>query len=473
MRKELEDGFPLYISGNPSGRGDGHAWVADGVDEDDMFHMNFGWSGQNDGFYSLNALNLQSTGKEFQGRPLTFGKGLHIIIMHPNDGKKKAIPEYLADDAPNLAFDLDGEMKVIGDNLPNSKEQTLKISYKNFKNISKNRLKGDIGIGVYSADDILKKHVASAEHNNKGFIYKRFETNEHSMQNGSIVNEDQTFSLSLNDLENGLYYIYPICTTLKEETPNVKYGAWCKMKRSPRIGVEIKDKILRFFEVPSKTGVFQFVEQPIAEKAILAGGKAKVKLSIRKTTGLPFDGKVKLTLQDNSGNIVGHGETARIVDFEHFAVTKLNVEMQINDNVNPGEYNLKAQVIGKNNNHEVKDVEDIFANQKVILKVENGTAQKNIFATLTPMVQDNGNGSIPTTSINAARQYEDLIKIGVVVTAFGNKAFNGDVELMLEDTENGRRIKLNGAKKNIAHEHKRCIRRYYLGLDKNKRIGSY
>lgn len=471
MRKELEDGFPLYISGNPTGRGEGHAWVADGVDEDDMFHMNFGWSGQNDGFYSLNALSLKSSGKEFQGVPLTFGKGLHVILMHPNNGKK-SIPEYLEDSAPNLSFDLDGEMKVVGEKLPSSVEESMQISYKNFKNISKLRLKGDIGIGVYNADGELKHTVASPEHQNKGFIHKRFESNEYSMQNGALITEDQTFSLSLKDLPNGKYYIYPICAALKEETPTVKYGTWCKMKRSPRIGVEIKDKTLRFFEVPTKTGVFQFVEQPFAEKILQAGGRVNIKLAIRKTTGLPFDGKVKISLIDNSGKTIAQGETSRVVDFEHFATTRLKVALKINDDAQPGKYKLKAQVEGNNNKHEIKEVEAIFASENITLDIEDGKAQQSIFSAIYGFVQDNANGSMPTTGINAARESDKLIKFGVSMTASGNNAYVGDVELMLEDTQTGRRLKLNSAKKTIHMRTKGASDVLVTGWIKTAEIGA-
>lgn len=34
----------------------GHAWIVDGFDSQNMFHMNFGWSGSEDGYYSINAL---------------------------------------------------------------------------------------------------------------------------------------------------------------------------------------------------------------------------------------------------------------------------------------------------------------------------------------------------------------------------------------------------------------------------------
>ena len=53
LKNDLFQGRPiLYLGVNPS---DGHAWVCDGIDSQDMLHFNWGWGGQNNGYYSLYA----------------------------------------------------------------------------------------------------------------------------------------------------------------------------------------------------------------------------------------------------------------------------------------------------------------------------------------------------------------------------------------------------------------------------------
>ena len=71
------------MSGMSAGGGGGHAWVCDGFDSEDRFHMNLGWGGQANGYYSVTALNITSTGSEFGGKPLTFNRSLHVIAIHP------------------------------------------------------------------------------------------------------------------------------------------------------------------------------------------------------------------------------------------------------------------------------------------------------------------------------------------------------------------------------------------------------
>ena len=59
VRADLDASRPLVYAGFGDG---GHCFVCDGYDNSDMFHFNWGWDGQNDGFYSLSALNPGSGG---------------------------------------------------------------------------------------------------------------------------------------------------------------------------------------------------------------------------------------------------------------------------------------------------------------------------------------------------------------------------------------------------------------------------
>ena len=57
MRNEIERGRPVYYSGYTASE-EGHAFVLDGVDANDYFHVNWGWGGASDGFFKLDALVL-------------------------------------------------------------------------------------------------------------------------------------------------------------------------------------------------------------------------------------------------------------------------------------------------------------------------------------------------------------------------------------------------------------------------------
>ena len=56
MKNELINGRIVeYVGSNTAG--EGHTWVLDGVDTNNYFHMNWGWGGSSNGFYSVNDLN--------------------------------------------------------------------------------------------------------------------------------------------------------------------------------------------------------------------------------------------------------------------------------------------------------------------------------------------------------------------------------------------------------------------------------
>ena len=53
----LDEGIPLYYSGQDDNWQGGHAFVCDGYDENDYFHFNWGWSGRDDAWCPIGALN--------------------------------------------------------------------------------------------------------------------------------------------------------------------------------------------------------------------------------------------------------------------------------------------------------------------------------------------------------------------------------------------------------------------------------
>lgn len=53
----LDEHLPLYYSGADDGGAGGHAYVCDGYDENDYFHFNWGWSGRDDAWCAIGALN--------------------------------------------------------------------------------------------------------------------------------------------------------------------------------------------------------------------------------------------------------------------------------------------------------------------------------------------------------------------------------------------------------------------------------
>ena len=82
LRADLDASRPLVYAGFGNG---GHCFVCDGYDNSDKFHFNWGWDGQNDGYFSLSALNPGSGGAG--GGSYSFTNNQQAIFgLEPNNG---------------------------------------------------------------------------------------------------------------------------------------------------------------------------------------------------------------------------------------------------------------------------------------------------------------------------------------------------------------------------------------------------
>lgn len=56
IKSEISNERPVVLFGEDSQTGSGHAYILDGIDRNGYVHVNWGWSGKANGYYSLNAL---------------------------------------------------------------------------------------------------------------------------------------------------------------------------------------------------------------------------------------------------------------------------------------------------------------------------------------------------------------------------------------------------------------------------------
>ena len=87
---ELAEGRPVLYAAAAS-NGSGHAFVCDGYDGEGLFHINWGWNGQSDGYFRLQALNPASQGTGGSGmssgfslrQMMVFGISPEVLTSQP------------------------------------------------------------------------------------------------------------------------------------------------------------------------------------------------------------------------------------------------------------------------------------------------------------------------------------------------------------------------------------------------------
>jgi hypothetical protein len=85
---ELAAKRPVHLGGQSSGGG--HAFVCDGYQGDDYFHINWGWGGKSDGYFRLSILNPydQGIGGSTTSDGFSFGQEAIVGIQKPDSGSK-------------------------------------------------------------------------------------------------------------------------------------------------------------------------------------------------------------------------------------------------------------------------------------------------------------------------------------------------------------------------------------------------
>ena len=137
LKEEIGNNYPVIFSATNASSGGGHAFVVDGYDSNDSFHVNWGWNGSSNGYYQLSAFGSYTIGqvaytriKPDAGNPIQYNLALRF-----SDGKGKGI-EYVSGAATR-----GGSITV-----------NLGLIY----NYSYNSCSADISFGHFSKDGTLK-----------------------------------------------------------------------------------------------------------------------------------------------------------------------------------------------------------------------------------------------------------------------------------------------------------------------------
>lgn len=435
IKNELRQGFPLYISGDPKGGGAGHAWVCDGFDSEGMFHMNFGWDGQADGYYSLTALNLASTGSEFQGRPLSFGLRLHIIAAHPNKAGTPKIDADIAVGAPNLAFNLSGEMHFVG-TPPTHLVADAKLAFSHFVNQSYQKFCGDVGIGIYNASNQLVKACASDAHPQGGYTKVRYKDYDGKLPSGGLVNDDVPIAVDLSSLADGQYVLAPICATWKTDG---SWGEWARIKKAPRVVMLVTHGQIAYVELPSATTAYQLDTPPSFAKKLRSAEKNTLVLNIRKLDSMPFDGIVKVDFINAQGAVAYTVQTQKVVEFEQFAPTMVTLPVELPATLPAGRYELRTTILKRDTNEPCL-VRTDAQNAPCYVEVEQGELPVNLLENAVGFAQDNSGYSMQSEGIDIS--FTPIFKLNCVVTLADHMRYQGGLSLALIDTEDDRVIML-------------------------------
>ena len=432
VKKELRNGFPLYISGDPSSGG-GHAWVCDGFDEEDKFHMNFGWNGQADGYYSLATLDVKSTGSEFNGAQLSFNKRIQVIAIHPNKPNTPKIDADIAYQSPTIKFNNDGMMAFVGD-APTTTSDAAKVMFTGFVNRSDAELIGDIGLGIYNQEGKLVKVTPYGQDGRKIFSKERFVFNDGEWVSGGVINDKVTFTPDFKALPDGTYSLCPIAARMLEDST---LGAWARMKSAPRIVMKVENSKITYLELPTKEPAFLLTAEPKLDNKLMLGEPNVLRLNIRKLDANIFYGTVKVELINNENKVVYTTETAGTVDFDAFNTKRVRLPFNLPYDIASGTYHLRTTITNTDNiSYPVREK----ASQEPYTLTIEGKSQAGIFSKAIVYTQDNEEGSVPMENFDISKS--PTFRVACIASLAKNVHYKGGLTLYLIDTVTGMSIQV-------------------------------
>ena len=231
VMQELSDGYPVLVVGGP------HAFVYDGYDEQGFIHTNWGWGGQEDGYFDINTVYLNVSGFALSG---TFWDDISVVFAHPNNG----IATPFKDIERALYARLTTTFTI--NKTQGARNESFSAEVKRVGAYSSAKE----GLGVFTGK------VGLALYNDQNKRVKIFNLNSNNIPWATIFT---TFNFEINDinfegLPNGNYRLVPVYSEMLDPVTK-ENGEWKPINYANEIQVELTSTEVRMNENNPKNDV--------------------------------------------------------------------------------------------------------------------------------------------------------------------------------------------------------------------------
>ena len=346
ITEELIGGFPVYISGMNKSEGNyGHAWVIDGIDANGRFHMNFGWGGQSDGYYSLRHIAPATAGAEFSGKQVNFSRSVQIILAHPKRTGTAPLPEGVKQTTPQLSGHATSTLRLHGaQGRKQVRQKAIDVDLAGFINNSGTLFSGDYGYGLYNEQGQLLRIYPSKYHREGGFTKVK---HRGAMVDGQYIDEEytETDRLDIAGLPSGIYALRPMSAYLSKEG---KWSPWVMMQAAATLGLRFTESEVEVIEEDGLKRGFQIME-PIQQPTVLPGDQLRLPLVVKNLSSTNPSTKLTLRLYDPQNKLVEgfHEATPSEVDFQPMETQLLHLPLALPETMPAGRYRLALEVKDK------------------------------------------------------------------------------------------------------------------------------
>lgn len=335
LYREFQDGYPVYIAGNPKVGSAGHAMVADGINEKGEIHFNFGWDGLADGYFNIGAITVTQSGSEFGGKGLTFDKQMVAILAHPRRTGEKPIPDEWSDENVRLTFNADGYLRLAqGTEKQLPKTEGPDVEMSNFTN-SQGTFAGDVGVAITDNLGSIIKLYKYAD-----LFGKTFTDDKGSLASGGLWNHPIRLHIDTRDLSDGLFYLVPMSAT---RLTGGNLGKWIKMVKAPRMELAVKNDKVTVTEENYLGAGYRLIS-PLSGGPFNIGGKGFLGFKLRSLDGVAPIFRARVEILNANGTTIQTAYSSVIYNAQQFSEQFVSLPLTVDDNVQPGTYDVRITI---------------------------------------------------------------------------------------------------------------------------------
>lgn len=216
VMQEISDGYPVLVVGGP------HAFVYDGYDEQGLIHTNWGWGGENDGYFDINIVTLNVSG--FALNSGTFWDDISVVFAHPNDGKATPFKDI------ERGLDARTTTSLTIDKTEASRSESFSAKIEKLGSYSS--VKGELGV--------FTGKVALALYNDKNEQVKIFNSTA-SDQTWASIFTSMSFDvadINFKGIADGNYRLVPVFSEMLD-TKTKEHGDWKPINHANEIEVKL------------------------------------------------------------------------------------------------------------------------------------------------------------------------------------------------------------------------------------------
>ena len=223
VMQEISDGYPVLVVGGP------HAFVYDGYDEQGLIHTNWGWGGENDGYFDINIVTLNVSG--FALNSGTFWDDISVVFAHPNDGKATPFKDI------ERGLDARTTTSLTIDKTEASRSESFSAKIEKLGSYSS--VKGELGV--------FTGKVALALYNDKNEQVKIFNSTA-SDQTWASIFTSMSFDvadINFKGIADGNYRLVPVFSEMLD-TKTKEHGDWTPINHANEIEVKLTPNAVQF-----------------------------------------------------------------------------------------------------------------------------------------------------------------------------------------------------------------------------------